>query len=95
MTRELSSLSTPALRKLLAWITAASTVEAIRLIELGARFCADALNESYFGWNPARFASRSEHNQVRAAGQLALHDLLCAQLGEVEKAVQTAFNETN
>ena len=37
MSRELSTLSTPALCKLPAWITAASTVEAIRLIELGAR----------------------------------------------------------
>jgi hypothetical protein len=37
MSRELSTLSKPALCKLPAWITAASTVEAIRLIELGAR----------------------------------------------------------
>lgn len=43
----------------------------IILIELAARFCADALNENYFGWDPDRFATRSEHNQVRAAGQLA------------------------
>jgi Ser/Thr protein kinase RdoA (MazF antagonist) len=41
------------------------------LIELAARFCADALNENYFGWAPERFVTRSEHNQVRAAGQLA------------------------
>ena len=37
MTCELSSLSTPALCKLPAWTTAASTLEAIRHIELGAR----------------------------------------------------------
>ena len=37
MNSELSSLSTPAVRELPAWITAASTLEAIRLIELGAR----------------------------------------------------------
>jgi DNA-directed RNA polymerase subunit RPC12/RpoP len=37
MTRELSCLNTPTVCKLPAWITAASTVEAIRLIELGAR----------------------------------------------------------
>jgi len=37
MNCELSSLSTPAIRELPAWITAASTLEAIRLIELGAR----------------------------------------------------------
>ena len=37
MNSELASLSTPAVRELPAWITAASTLEAIRLIELGAR----------------------------------------------------------
>ena len=37
MKSELASLSTPAVRELPAWITAASTLEAIRLIELGAR----------------------------------------------------------
>ena len=36
------------------------------LVELAARFCADALNERYFGWDPRRFGSRSEHNEVRA-----------------------------
>lgn len=39
-------------------------------LELAARFAADALQESYFGWNPASFESASAHNQVRAAGQL-------------------------
>ncbi|MCK6371232.1 MAG: phosphotransferase [Gammaproteobacteria bacterium] len=39
-------------------------------VELAARFCADALNESYFGWNPDAFASRSEHNEARAESQL-------------------------
>ena len=42
-------------------------------LELAARFAADALNESYFGWNPERFAGRGEHNLVRARGQLSLH----------------------
>jgi hypothetical protein len=37
MKRELTCPSTPSLRELPAWITAASTLEAIRLIELGAR----------------------------------------------------------
>jgi len=37
MKRELTSPSTPSVRELTAWITAASTLEAIRLIELGAR----------------------------------------------------------
>lgn len=60
-------------------------------IELAARFCADALNESYFGWDPARHASRGEHNEVRAAGQLATALSLAAQRGAAEEIVATAF----
>ena len=43
-------------------------------LELAARFAADALLESYFGWDPQRFASRGEHNLVRARGQWAMHE---------------------
>jgi Ser/Thr protein kinase RdoA (MazF antagonist) len=60
-------------------------------VELAARFCADALNETYFGWNPQRFASRSEHNQVRAEGQLAAAESLRAQGGPAEATVSAAF----
>jgi Ser/Thr protein kinase RdoA (MazF antagonist) len=42
-------------------------------LELAARFAADALVESYFGWDAARFSSRGEHNLVRARGQWSLH----------------------
>lgn len=42
-------------------------------LELAARFAADALREAYFGWDEARFASRGDHNLVRARGQWALH----------------------
>ncbi|MCB9764991.1 MAG: aminoglycoside phosphotransferase family protein [Alphaproteobacteria bacterium] len=41
-------------------------------LELSARFCADALRESYFGWSPAVAPTRGEHNLLRAEGQLAL-----------------------
>ena len=61
------------------------------LVELAARFCADALNETYFGWDPARFASRSEHNRVRAEGQLSEFDSLQARRGPAESAVAEAF----
>lgn len=47
-------------------------------VELAARFCADALVESYFGWDSTRFATRGEHNLVRAKGQLSLHDAVLA-----------------
>jgi Ser/Thr protein kinase RdoA (MazF antagonist) len=41
-------------------------------VELAARFCVDVFEDRYFGWDPARFPSRREHNRVRAEGQLAL-----------------------
>ena len=41
-------------------------------IELAARFCVDAFDDAYFGWDPSRFPSRRAHNLVRARGQLAL-----------------------
>jgi len=48
-------------------------VEVISL-ELSTRFLADALNESYFGWNRDRYASAADHNLVRARGQWSLHE---------------------
>ena len=56
-------------------------------VELAARFCADSLNESYFGWNPAAFPSRGEHNLARARGQLALHRSLLAQRDTLDAAI--------
>jgi Ser/Thr protein kinase RdoA (MazF antagonist) len=47
-------------------------------LELAARFAADALVESYFGWDASRFAGRGEHNLVRARGQWSLHGALVA-----------------
>lgn len=49
-----------------------SSVEWISL-ELAARFAADALEEKYFGWDSTRFASRADHNLLRARGQWSLH----------------------
>lgn len=51
-------------------------------LELAARFAADALNESYFGWAPTRYVTRGEHNLARATNQLAVtHDLLAQRAG--------------
>lgn len=61
------------------------------MVELAARFTLDALNESYFGWDPEQYADRSTHNQVRAAGQLALQQSLLEQLPSAEAAVQRIF----
>lgn len=75
------------------WWTAAEqgtvlAATAIIQLELAARFCADALNESYFGWNAALFASRGDHNLARARGQLALHRSLLAQQGVLAQALE-------
>lgn len=43
-------------------------------LELSARFAADALLESYFGWDPSAYATRGEHNLARAHGQWALFE---------------------
>ncbi len=48
-------------------------------VELAARFAVDVFEDRYFGWDPARFASRPAHNLVRAQGQLALARSVLAQ----------------
>jgi Ser/Thr protein kinase RdoA (MazF antagonist) len=53
-------------------------------LELAARFAADALAESYFGWDPSRHAGRGEHNLTRARAQWGLH------LATVESRAQRA-----
>ena len=62
-------------------------------LELAARFAADALQENYFGWDPARFESASDHNQVRAAGQLRLADKIGAERRALQSAVSDASDE--
>ncbi|MBN2192263.1 MAG: phosphotransferase [Polyangiaceae bacterium] len=53
------------------WHTVIPAIERIAL-ELSARFATDALEECYFGWDPARHATRGDHNLARARSQLAL-----------------------
>jgi len=43
-------------------------------LELAARFTADMLEESYFGWDATRYARAGEHHRMRARTQLDLHD---------------------
>jgi Ser/Thr protein kinase RdoA (MazF antagonist) len=65
------------------WSAIAPTTEVIA-VELAARFCTDALEERYFGWDASRFASASDHNQQRASAQLALADSIRQRLSELE-----------
>jgi Ser/Thr protein kinase RdoA (MazF antagonist) len=60
-------------------------------LELSARFLADALDESYFGFDATRFATRGDHNLVRARGQLALHASVDAHRDALEGAARAAL----
>lgn len=62
-------------------------------VELAARFCADALNDNYFGWDPAHFESRCEHNLVRAKGQLNAAKSLAEQRADAHAIVERAFGD--
>lgn len=53
------------------WASIVPGIERISL-ELAARFATDSLEERYFGWDPTRYATRSDHDLARARGQLAL-----------------------
>mgnify|MGYP006285891507 CR=1 FL=1 len=70
-----------------AFVAGARTV----MVELAARFCRDALEERYFGWDPGRFPSRSAHNRIRAEGQLTLAQNLFERAREAEARVEAAF----
>jgi Ser/Thr protein kinase RdoA (MazF antagonist) len=71
--------------------SAAVGATAIIQVELAARFCADALNEHYFGWNPQRFPTRGDHNLARARGQLAVHRSLLAQRARLDELAAMAL----
>lgn len=61
-------------------------------VELAARFCADALQESYFGWDAQRYPDATSHNLQRARSQLALARSLRQQakrLSEISERVAT------
>jgi thiamine kinase-like enzyme len=60
-------------------------------LELAARFAADALYETYFGWDARRFPGRGEHNLARARGQWSLHAALAATRDEREKILAQAL----
>lgn len=60
-------------------------------LELAARFLADALREAYFGFDPARYPARGEHNLVRGRGQWQLSRSVKAQLDEANAVVERCF----
>jgi Ser/Thr protein kinase RdoA (MazF antagonist) len=60
-------------------------------LQLAARFAADVVNQSYFGWDPTRFESRAAHNLVRARGQLSLARSLSDQRAAAAAVVARLF----
>lgn len=54
-------------------------------LELAARFCRDAFEDRYFGWDAKRFPTRAAHNLHRAAGQLALARAARLQRDEIAR----------
>jgi Ser/Thr protein kinase RdoA (MazF antagonist) len=60
-------------------------------VELAARFCADALRERYFRFDPERYASASEHNRARTRGQLQVAAEIAAALPRLAAITERAF----
>jgi Ser/Thr protein kinase RdoA (MazF antagonist) len=60
-------------------------------VELAARFCLDALRESYFRWDSSRYPSSSAHNQARTRAQLQVAENAFANLDAMHEATARAF----
>lgn len=63
-------------------------VETIAL-ELTVRFLADALNESYFGWDSEQYPSASAHNLDRAKGQWAFAKSVGEQRAQAREILES------
>lgn len=57
-------------------------------VELASRFATDALEDRFFGWDASKYASRAEHNLVRAESQLALSRDVVRRMGDLRAAVR-------
>lgn len=44
------------------------------VIQQAMRFLNDYFEDTYYGWNPAKFSSRREHNLARTKNQLSLYE---------------------
>ena len=60
-------------------------------LDLVARFLIDAMEESYFGWDSIKYASRGEHNLARARGQMSAMVSLCKKREEAEQIAVDCF----
>jgi len=73
------------------WASIVPGVERITL-ELASRFVRDALEERYFGWNPA-YGTPGEHNLVRARAMTELAASVHEVAGEAEAILRGIRNE--
>lgn len=64
-------------------------------IELAARFCADAYEDSYFGWDASRYESRRAHNLARARSQLRLGQAVKTSRAEIDAVIHEAFTSAS
>ncbi len=60
-------------------------------LELASRFCADALEERYFGYDAVRYETRGAHNLVRARSQLALAESVSSHRAPLAGLVARLF----
>ncbi|MCK5690337.1 aminoglycoside phosphotransferase family protein, partial [Myxococcota bacterium] len=63
-------------------------------LELAARFAADILFESYFGWNKEKYDDAWEHHFVRAISQWNLARSIKEQQDELEEIVLREFQKS-
>ena len=59
-------------------------------LELATRYATDMLEESYFGWDRARFPRAGAHHRVRARGQLALFEAAWATADDRREILEAA-----
>lgn len=60
-------------------------------VELASRFAKDLYEDRYFGWDPARFETRVDHNLARCHAQLGLGRSVRTQRDALRAAVDRAF----
>ena len=77
-------------REILEIVNGPVSLETVSL-ELASRFAADAILDSYFGWDATRFPSRRAHNLVRARGQFSLARCVRQRGPELREAARQAL----
>ena len=60
-------------------------------LELASRFARDVLEDHYFGWDAARYASRRAHNIARTRGMLHLARDMAGKLDDGRRLVAAHF----